>query len=334
MVAGPFYNAIKSISSGTPTSTAFTPSTASAGFLAWSTVPTGWWGMVRFEDGSAWELQYGFWNGTTISRSATAQFVSSSTGSALTLTSAATATLVCNGLGIDAKGYVPRAFVAPIPGTTTFSTFGMPALSTVGTLGSVTVSSGGTNAASATPKVRSTSATTANAQASFSSTTTLAGVSASAGAGGYLFSCRFGTSAFPATGRMFIGMTGTTFVANTGEPSAFTASYAVCGRDSTDTNMQFLMNSNVGAGTKIDTGIPFSFNDFFELYIWALPGSLTTYFLLVDQVSGAIFYSSSSADAPANTAGLMPQMICGLSATTGVAFALEFAGMSVHTGLF
>lgn len=149
-----------------------------------------------------------------------------------------------------------------------------------------------------------------------------------------MYSARFGTNAFPATGRMFIGMTGTTFIANTGEPSAFAASFAVCGRDSTDTNMQFMMNNGGVTATKIDTGIPFSFSDFFELYIWNLPGSLTTYFLLIDQVSGAIFYRSSATTPPAATAGLMMQMIAGLSATTGVAFGLEFAGIRLQTGLF
>lgn len=330
-MAGPFFNAIKGTTAGTPGTGAFTPNAASAGYLAWSVVPTGWIGLVRFEDGAAWELQYGYWNGTTLSRSATAQFVSSSTGSALTLSVAATATLAANGFILAANGYVPRCFVAPIPGTTTFSTVGMPVLATVGTLSAVSISAN--TAINTTPRVRSTSATTANAQSSYSSTTVLGGPSSTTGNGGYLFSSRFGYQTI-ATARAFIGMTGTTFVANTGEPSAFTASYAVCGRDSTDTNFQFLMNSNVGAGTKIDTGIAQNSNSFFELYIWNYPGSLTTYFLMVDQVVGTIFYSSSSADAPASGTGLMPQMICGLAATTGTAVVLDFGGMSVNPGLF
>ena len=330
---GPFYNTIKSISSGTAGTGAFTPSTASAGYLAWSTVPAGWIGMVRFEDGAAWELQYCYWSGTTLSRSATKQFVQGSAGSALTLTSAATAELVANGLALKGAGFVPEAKWSPIPSAITFTNFGMGALSTVGTLTAVNLTGGG-SPQGATPQVTSNSLTSANAQAGFYTLTALGGPSTTAGRGGYVYSCRFGTSAFPATGRMFNGMTDVTFVANTGEPSALVANYAVCARDSSDTNMQFLMNSNVSTGTKIDTGIPFVSSSFFELYIWNLPGSLTTYFLLIEQVSGGIFYSSSSNDAPASSAQLKPQMIAGLSATTGVAFSLQFAGMSVLPGTF
>jgi hypothetical protein len=89
----PFYFAIKGTTSGTPGSGAFTPSAAASGYRAWSNVPTGWMGLVRFEDGSAWELGYSYWNGTTLSRGTNQRF-DSSTGSALSLTSSATAAMV------------------------------------------------------------------------------------------------------------------------------------------------------------------------------------------------------------------------------------------------
>jgi hypothetical protein len=52
--------------------------------------------MVRYEDGSAWERTYSYWNGTTLSRAST-QLVDSSTGSALSLTPSSTAAMIPDG---------------------------------------------------------------------------------------------------------------------------------------------------------------------------------------------------------------------------------------------
>src|SRR4051812_31933390 len=92
-MAAPFFLAVKGNTSGTPGTGAFTPNTAQAGYRAWSTVPTGWIGLVRYEDGTAWELTYSYWNGTTLSRAST-QMVASSTGSQLSLSSSGLAGLV------------------------------------------------------------------------------------------------------------------------------------------------------------------------------------------------------------------------------------------------
>jgi hypothetical protein len=98
------HGAIKGTTSGTPGTGAFTPNAAASGARAWSNVAAGWIGVVRFDDGSAWELAYSYWNGTTLSRSS-AGFIDSSTGSQLSLTSAATAALV---VSADAGGGVNR----------------------------------------------------------------------------------------------------------------------------------------------------------------------------------------------------------------------------------
>jgi hypothetical protein len=63
-VASPFYNCIKGATSGAPGTGAFTPNAAASGFRAWSLVPTGWIGLVRYEDGTSWELTYSYWNGS------------------------------------------------------------------------------------------------------------------------------------------------------------------------------------------------------------------------------------------------------------------------------
>jgi len=128
-------------------------------------------------------------------------------------------------------------------------------------------------------------------------------------------------------------MTNTTFIGQTVEPSSFTANYAVFALDSTDTNIQLLVNSNASGGTKTDTGIPLVANGWYEATIWAEPGSLTIYALLIRRDTGAIFYTSTSTDTPANGAMMFPQCVGGLNGTnTGTAFVLQFGGYRVRTG--
>jgi hypothetical protein len=327
----PFYNAIKGTTAGTPGTGAFTPNAASSGFLAWSTLPTGWIGVVRYEDGSAWELQYSYWNGTTLSR-ATTQFVSSSTGSALTLTSAATAALVID--ASDVMSHVGttswRGYFA-IPGSASTAGVAVPAITITGTAAGVSVAS--TNFLTQQPHVQSTSATTANAQAGFSYTAAFALVSTTAGMGGFDFVTRFGASQLPTGPRLFAGMTGTTFVANTGEPSALTASFAAFAKDSTDTNIQLLVNSNVGSGTKTDTGIPLTANGWYEMALWCEPGSNKAYGLLIRLDTGAIWLGSTTTDVPADGTVLFPQVMGGLSSTTGTAFIMQMGSITVRSGV-
>ena len=96
----PFYNGIKGITAGAPGTGAFTPSAAATGFSPWSDVPAGTYALVRFDDGSAWSRELCYWNGTTLSRASTQVphrpngTLTTSTGSHLSLTSAATATFV------------------------------------------------------------------------------------------------------------------------------------------------------------------------------------------------------------------------------------------------
>lgn len=329
-MAGPFYNNIKGTVTGTPGTGAATPGTASSGALAWSTVPAGWSGLVRFEDDSAWELQYSYWNGTTLSRSATVQFVSSSTGSGLTLTSAATAEMVADGSEIAPHLVVSTRGWAGSMGSTVALGMNGPSATITGTASAATLAT--TNALTEQAQVIITSATTANAQSATSSTAALFAVNTTAGRGGGEMAWRFGCSALPTGPRVFMGMTGTTFIANTGEPSALTANYAILGKDSTDTNLQFLCNSNVSTGTKIDTGIALVANGLYKCTIWFDPGSTTFKMLLIRLDTGAIYYGSTSTDTPANGALLIPQIVCGLSSTTGTAIVLNFCQAVFRTG--
>jgi hypothetical protein len=331
-MAAPFFLAVKGNTSGTPGTGAYTPNTAPSGYRAWSTVPADWIGLVRYEDGTAWEITYSFWNGTTLSRAST-QVVVSSTGSQLTLTSAALA-----GMVVDPAEVQPHLGGAQLRGcwalpnsTTTPTVIGLPAMTVTGTA----TASGAlatTNFLTEQVRHRTDSATTANAQAGLSTTTPIAITSSSAGHGGWEYVVRFGASVLPTGPRLFTGMTATTFVANTGEPSALTANFAAFGKDSADTNIQLMVNSNVSTATKTDTGIAWAANGWYEATIWTDPGSTTVNALLIRLDTGAIWYGTTSTDVPANGALLFPQHIGGLSSTTGTAIQFQTSSITVRCG--
>jgi hypothetical protein len=296
-------------------------------------VATGWIGLVRYEDTSnAWELTWSYWNGTTLSRSANQRFDSSS-GSALSLTSAATAAMV-----LDARetptvsGCASYRWAVGQVGGSAVSITGFPSITVTGTAAASTVAT--TNYLTEQPRIKSTSLTTANAQAAVSVTSPMAVVSTSAGHGGFEFACRFGCSQLPTGPRLFAGMTGTTFIASTAEPSALTANYAVFAKDSTDTNIQLLVNSNASTGTKTDTGIPLTANGWYKAMIWNEAGTNTICGLLIRLDTGDIWFGSTSTDVPANGALVFPQIVTGLNGTnTGTAVILEFGQMVVRSGL-
>ncbi len=329
-MAGPFYNAIKGTTAVPPLMAAFIPNAASSGFLAWSAVPAGWIGLVRYEDGAAWELQYSYWNGTTLSRAATTQFVSSSSGSALTLTSAATAAMIADANEISPHPMVTTGKISVVSGTAGAVSAGLPNATLTGTGAGASIAA--TNYLTEQARVQYTSVTTANGQSGVSIVAATMLTSTAAGRGGWEICTRFGGSVLVTGQRMFAGATSVTRVASTAEPSALVAHTAGLGLDSTDTNFQFLTNSNAGAGTKIDTGIAFVANGWYEVSIWTAPGSTTVFVLLLRLDTGAIYYGSTSTDVPGNGALLFPQCIGGLSATTGTAFVLQFGGTTVRNG--
>lgn len=326
----PFYNAIKGTTAGTPGTGAFTPNAASIGFLAWSTVASGWIGLVRYEDGSAWELSYSYWNGTTLSRAAT-QFVSSSTASALTLTSAATAALI-----VDAGEVQPHLGVSSLrgwfgtPNSASASAFLFPAPTVNGTSGAATMAS--TNMLTEQMRQQITSATTANAHAGWTTFTNAVSRNTGAGRGGFECVSRFGVSQLPTGPRVRIGLTGGNAAAETAEPSAAASNFAFLGKDSTDTNLHLMVNSAAGAATKLDTGIPLVVNGWYEVTIWCEPGGAAVFILLIRLDTGAIFYGSLSSDLPASGSFLNPVALVSLSATTGTAAIFHPAAIVFRSG--
>jgi hypothetical protein len=329
-VAAPFFAAIKGTTSGTPGTGAFTPSAASTGFRAWSLVPTGWIGLVRYEDGTAWELSYSYWNGTTLSRG-TNQLFDSSTASVLTLTSAATAAMVVDAADVQPHlGTTPWHVYAAIPGTTALGIGGQTPTMQGTSSGQPPTT---TNYLTEQYRNQLISATTANAQAGWSAAAS-AVVNTTAGRGGFEWVARFGASGLPTGPRLFAGMTSATFVGNTGEPSAFTANYACFAKDSTDTNIQLLVNSNAGSGTKTDTGIPLTANGWYEASIWCEPGSNKVYGLLIRLDTGDIWFGSTTTDVPASLAIMLPNLLGSLNGTnTGTAFTMAIGSMAVRSGM-
>lgn len=334
MPAGPFINAIASSTASGPGTGDFTPNAAAAGHISWGNgvwgAPTGWIGLVRYDDGTAWELRYGYWNGTTISRPANG-FVTSSSGSGLSLSSAAIATMVTDGmiaqpnLGMG----MARGYTGISGATTTPTALGLAAATVTGTAASATIAT--TNFRTEIPQSQTSSATTANAQAGY--TTPVCAVNSTSSArGGWQFVARFGTATtIPTNRRLFVGVTGTTFVGVTTDPSALTAHYAGFALDSADTNIQLLVNSNVSTGTKTDTGIPLTQNGWYHAQLWQMPGSTRTFGLLVRLDTGAIWFGSTTTDTPGTTT-LLAHVLGGLGATTGTAFTMNMGAMMLRAG--
>lgn len=337
MSAGPFLNAIKGTTGSAPGTGDFTPNAAASGFIAWGDsvwgVPTGWVGLVRYDDGTAWELRYGYWNGTTISRPANG-FVTSSSGSALSLSSAATAAIPADGqivaphLGTG----LARGFTGIPSSSTTATALGVASASRTGTSGVATVAT--TNFLTEQPRSLQTSATTANAQAAFTAGV-LAVINTTSGRGGWQFVARFGSTQFdPTSRRLFSGVTSVTYVGVTTDPSALTARVAAFSLDVADTNIQFLTNDNSGTGTKIDTGVTFEAGGWYHTQIWMTPGGGRAYGLLIRLDTGALWFGSTTTDIPNTTATLRHQIVGGRGAGTGTAFALHMGAMMLRPGAF
>ena len=325
----PFYNAVKGTTSGTPGTGAFTPNAASTGFRAWSTVPTGWIGLVRYEDGSSWELTYSYWNGTTLSRAST-QLYDSSSGSALSLTSSATAAMVVDGAEVMSHlGGTPwRGFTAAV-------NLGVPndlmragnGPTLTGTAASTTLSN--TNYLTEQPRLQITSATTANAQCGWSTSDKVGYYSSSSGHGGSEFTGRFGASQLPTSPRCFAGFASLNITS--GEPSAQVISMMAFAKDSTDTNIQLLTKDGTTAN-KVDTGIALVANGWYEATVWAEPGGGKAYGLLIRMDTGAIWLGSTASNLPPTGTALLAQIYGGLNGSnTGTAFIIHIGSLFVRT---
>jgi hypothetical protein len=326
-----FFNAIKGTTAGAPGTGAFTPNAAASGYRAWSNVPAGWIGLVRYEDGSAWELSYSYWNGTTLSRAST-QLYDSSTGSALSLTSAATAAMIVDAREVMTHlgGPAWRGWLAQV-NSTTVSNFGMAAPTVNGTAVANTIAN--TNFKTEQLRVQVSSATTASALGGWSMGANSAVVnSTSAGRGGYEVVCRFGANQLPTGPRLIIGLS--TVTVGSFEPSAITGAHVhAFAKDSTDTNIQFLTQDGT-TSRKVDTGIPLNTTGWYEATIWQDAGSNRCYGLLVRLDTGDIWFGSTTTNVPASGSTFLVQALGGLNASnTGTAFQIQLGSYFIRSGV-
>ena len=326
----PLFNAIKGTTAGTPGTGSFTPNTAATGFQPWSLVPSGWIGLVRYEDGTAWELSYGYWNATAITRPGNG-FVSSSTGSQLSLTSAATAALISDAGAVQPNLGQHRLIgvFAQINSTTVHSS-GFATSGSTGTAAGQTPAA--TNALTRQIRVQYTSATTANAYAGYSPNQGVP-YSTTAGLGGVEFCATFGASQLPTGPRLLVGLYSNSMSGQTAEPSALNFAYAAFTKDSTDTNIQFTTNASGTSGTKhADTGIPLTANGWYSVTIWTPPGGGVFYGLLIRRDTGDIWFGSATTDLPADGTNLVPNLYGSLNgADTGTAFIMHMGQMTMRT---
>lgn len=327
-MAGPFHNNIRAPASGTPGTGAFTPTGSVVGARPWTSAPTGWIGLVRYEDGVDAELRYGYWNGTTISRPANG-FVWSTTGAGLNLTGASTASLIVDGSEVQPHlGGVGFSLIAPLPGAATIN--GVGAVNTnLGTASLEVIAA--TNFLTEQARLKWTSLTTANAAAGVHMGTSPRIIhSTAAGRGGGEFVCRFGASQLPTGPRLWCGLQ-TAINSSVADPSSYT-NIAIFGKDTADTNIQLMTNDAAGAATKIDTGIAWAANGWYEASIWFDPGGGRVYALLIRLDTGDIFYRETTTDLPANGSLLIPVCYGSLAATTGTALVIHVGAMMTRTG--
>ena len=144
-----------------------------------------------------------------------------------------------------------------------------------------------------------------------------------AGQGGFFFFCRFGTTAWTAGDRLFVGLsTGTTAVV-TVNPSTLT-NLVGFGIDAGDTAITLMSNDNTLTATKTAiAGQPaLAANQGYDAYIYARPNDSTIYYRLVNLNTGAeIVNSSVNTNLPINTTLMAPQALMSNGANTPVTSA-------------
>ena len=297
---------------------------AAKGVPALSRLRVGQCGLFRWDDGTAWELRWGFWNGANVSRPANG-FVASSTGAALSLSAAAFATQIGE-IGLWQRGRAENAATLQAAfGSSTPASNGMPLATIIGTPG--TIAWADTGIFTREPQIKQTGLTVANADAG-----RCAGAAHASRNGGFHFACRFGSSQLPAGPRLAIGLTASVNAALGGDPSAL-ADIAIFGKDQADANIQFMVNDAAGAATKADTGIALATGTLYEANVWADPaGNICG--LLVDYSNAALWYGIASANLPTAATGLGYRASLALNGTnTGTAAILHLGLMVCRTGV-
>lgn len=323
---GSHFDAIKGTTAGAPGTGSFTPNAAASGFRAWSNVAAGFVGQVLFEDGSAKEGAWCYWDGTTLTRPANG-FVWSTTGSQLSLGSSATAALAASADEIEGPLGGGRFAALVATSSTTHTAIGDTASSTLGSSGAHTQAT--TNLLTEQVAIKYTSGTTADSVAGVGFANSQALYSTASGRGGFDCFSRFGPLQLPTGPRLAAGVTNPAY--SSGEPSAIAGNFAMFLKDSTDTNIQFATKDGTTAG-KTDTGITLTAGAFYLARVWAAPGGGRVYGLLIRWDTGDIWYGSRTTNLPTNGTFLKGMIAGALNGSnTGTAFVLHIASIVLRT---
>jgi len=121
-----------------------------------------------------------------------------------------------------------------------------------------------------------------------------------AGRGGWFQHFRFGVEVSAADIQVQLGMAALT-TALAGDPSAF-VNCAMLGKDTADTNWQFMHNDGSGTATKVNTGVAVNATDVLDFFCFAPPNGSSVAFELRNAMTGAsLFTHTATTDLPVNT---------------------------------
>lgn len=182
-------------------------------------------------------------------------------------------------------------------------------------------------------KRRSTSTTAANNVGSFRSGNAqdevYAGSGGSAAAAGFYSRIVFGTPVVVAGERFFAGFALNAAEAGTADPSALLNCFGVA-KDGADTNYQIIHNDGAGAATKIDTGLAFAANKYFELELSVPSGGGSWDYVLRDMDTGTLYTGSINTNIPANDVGLYWRVWGSVGTTAGTAIAVDLSHVGIR----
>jgi hypothetical protein len=144
------------------------------------------------------------------------------------------------------------------------------------------------------------------------------------GLGGFFFVCRWApaTGQATATKRAFCGLKSSTSAPTDAEASAGLNILGM-GKDSADSNWQFMTNDGAGTATKVDLGAAFAVpstdrSKVYELSMFCAPNGSAIFWQVADLDTGAIATGSATSDIPANTTLLNPWAYCSVGGTSSV----------------
>jgi len=140
------------------------------------------------------------------------------------------------------------------------------------------------------------------------------------GWGGFHIMMRLGFVALPAGYRIFQGLHASSSVIGNVDPSTLTNVIGF-GKDTGDTNIQFMTNDGAGTAVKTDTGIALAVNDVLDMRMFCASG-VSKIFWSIQKLNGpgslVTGDTGVSADMPAATQGLAIHNWCNNNATASV----------------